>query len=70
MRGRWGGEVFGCEDSGHGHCFRESHNIAFPLVFTQGSGIQLVSALAQGCCKEAIKKAQRKAKRASQVTQW
>ena len=38
-----------------------------PLVFTQGSGIQLVSSLAQGCCKEVIKKAQRKAERASQM---
>ena len=38
-----------------------------PLVFTQSSGIQLVSSLAQGCCKEVIKKAQRKAERASQV---
>ena len=42
----------------------------FPLVFTQGSGIQLVSSLAHGCCKEVAKKAQGKAKRASEGAQW
>lgn len=42
----------------------------FPLVSTQGSGIQLVSSLAHGCCKEVAKKAQGKVKRASQVALW
>lgn len=42
----------------------------FPLVFTHSSGVQLVSSLAQRCCKEVIRKAQRKAKGASQVAQW
>lgn len=39
----------------------------FPLVFTHSSGV-LVSS--QRCCKEVIRKAQRKAKGASQVAQW
>ena len=35
----------------------------FPLVFTHSSDVQLASSLAQGCCKEVIKKARGRLKR-------